>query len=89
MIPPSGMALAALTVMLWLIWSDTIRTRRVAPILYAIRIALFLIVGGVLLMNRIRHPELFSGTARILVAITAGVSLAGAAYFARKLTRRA
>ena len=27
-IPPAGMAIAALTVMLWILWSDSVRSRR-------------------------------------------------------------
>jgi len=49
MIPPAGMAIAAMTVMLWILWSDSVRPRKTAPILYALRIALYLIVGAVLL----------------------------------------
>jgi len=88
MIPPSGMALAAITVMLWIIWSDTIRKRRSAPILYAVRIALYLIVSLVIVMNAFRYPRLFDTTARVLAGLTAAVGLFGAAYFTRRLVRR-
>jgi len=88
MIPPTGMAIAALTVMLWLIWSDTIRTARTPAILYALRIALFVIVAGILVLNRIRYPFLFSSTATTLVVVVALVGAGGAAYFARRLVRR-
>jgi hypothetical protein len=50
------MAIASITVMLWIMWSDTIRARRPSPILYAVRIALFLIVAGVLILNMVRQP---------------------------------
>lgn len=89
MIPPAGMAIAAMTVMLWILWSDSVRPRKPAPILYALRIALYLIVGAVLMLNMIRYPFLFSNGTKALVIATACVSLFGAAYFARKLTRRA
>jgi len=88
MIPPSGMALAAITVMLWIIWSDTIRKRRSSPGLYALRIALYLIVGIVFVMNVFRYPEQFDTTARVLAGATAAVGLFGAAYFTRRLVRR-
>jgi hypothetical protein len=89
MIPPAGMAIAAMTVMLWILWSDSVRPRRSSQIVFAMRIALYLIVGAVLVLNRIRYPFLFSGGATGLVIAAACVSLFGAAYFARKLVRRA
>lgn len=88
MIPAGGMAIAALTVMLWILWSDTIRTRRPTPILYAVRIALYLIMTGVLILNRVRYPYLFSTTATIMVVLAACVGVTGAAYFARRLVKR-
>lgn len=88
MISPSGMAIATITIMLWIIWSDTIRARKPTPILYAVRIALFLIVSGVLLLNVFRYPRIFSGGSRILTVVAIAVGLAGAVYFARRLTVR-
>ena len=88
MIPPSGMAIAALTVMLWILWSDTIRKRRSAQVVYAIRVALYLIVTALLIVNRVRYPRLFSTSATVLIGITAFVGLFGAFYFGRRLVRR-
>jgi hypothetical protein len=89
MIPPTGMAIAALTVMLWLIWSDTIRVAgRTPAVLYAVRVALFVIVAGILVLNRVRYPFLFSPTATVLVVAVAIVGAGGAVYFARRLVRR-
>ena len=88
MISPGAMALMALTIMLWLVWSDTVRSRRQHPILYAVRIALFLIVSGVLILNMARYPEAFSTGARVLAVIAVGVGLFGAGYFGRRLVRR-
>ena len=88
MIPPSGMAIAALTVMLWILWSDTIRRRRSNPVLYGVRVALYLIMTALLVMNRIRYPHMFSTTATVLIVITAIVGLLGAFYFGRQLVRR-
>ena len=82
------MAMATITVMLWIMWSDTIRARKPSPILYAVRIALFLIVSGVLVLNMVRHPDLFAGGARTLTIVAVVVGVAGAVYFARRLTRR-
>jgi hypothetical protein len=88
MIPPAGMAIAALTVMLWILWSDTIRVRRPTPVLYAVRVALYLIMAAVLVLNRLRYPRLFSTGSTLLVALTALVGLFGAFYFGRRLVRR-
>ncbi len=88
MISPAGMAIAAITVMLWILWSDTIRTRRPTPILYTIRIGLYLVVAGVMILNTIRYPHLFSGTARWIAVVAAAIGILGAGYFARKLVRR-
>jgi hypothetical protein len=88
MISPAAMAIAAITVMLWILWSDTIRARRPAPILYALRIALYLIVSGILVLNLIRYPHVFAGTTRAIVIVAVLVGLLGAGYFTRRLVLR-
>ena len=88
MVPPATMAIAALTVMLWILWSDSIRARRSAAPLYALRIALYLIVSGILILNRVRYPYLFSTTATVFVVIAVLVGLFGAFWFARRLVAR-
>ena len=40
MMSPGLMAIATMTVMLWILWSDTIRARRPSQILYTVRIGL-------------------------------------------------
>lgn len=82
------MALAAITVMLWIIWSDTIRQKRSSAILYAVRIALYIIVSAILILNMVRYPRLFDTTARVLAVSAAALGLFGAAYFTRRLVRR-
>jgi len=82
------MALAAITIMLWIIWSDTVRKRRSSAILYAVRIALYVIVSAIFILNAVRYPRLFDMTARVLVGLTAAVGLFGAGYFTRRLVRR-
>jgi low affinity Fe/Cu permease len=83
------MAVAAITVMLWIIWSDTIRARRSSPMLYATRVALYLIVSAIFVLNVFRYSGQFDSSARVLAAIAAAVGLFGAAYFTRRLVRRA
>lgn len=87
MMSPAAMAIATLTVMLWILWSDTIRARRPGPILYAVRTALYLIVSGILLLNMIRFPAYFAG-ARVLTLLAVTVGVFGAGYFARRLVLR-
>ena len=88
MMNPAAMAFVALTVMLWILWSDTIRARRPAPILYALRIALYLIVSGILILNLVRYPEVFAGSTRVIVLVAVLVGLVGAGYFTRRLVVR-
>ena len=47
--------------MLWLVWSDTVRARRPSQILFTVRIALFLVVSGIFILNMIRYPHYFTG----------------------------
>ena len=82
------MAIAALTVMLWILWSDSVRSRRSSGVLYAMRIALYLIVAAILVLNRVRYPYLFSTTSTVLVAVAVLVGLFGAFWFARRLVAR-
>lgn len=86
MIPPWGLALAALTVMLWIIWSDSIRAGRSHPTIYFVRVALYVITAGVLAVDVIRHPITFSAGEKGLAVFTAVVGIAGAVHFFRKAT---
>ena len=88
MMSPGLMAIASLTVMLWILWSDTIRGRRPSQILFTIRIGLYLVVSAVLLLNLFRYPRIFDTTDRVLTVIAAAVGILGAGYFARRLVRR-
>jgi xanthine/uracil permease len=83
------MAIAALTVMLWILWSDTLRSRKPTPVLYGVRVVLYLTMAVLLVVNRVRYPYRFSNTASALVAMAAAVGLFGAFYFGRRLVRRA
>ena len=85
---PAAMAIIAITVMLWILWSDTIRARKPAPILYALRIALYLIVSGILILNLVRYPHVFAGSTRAIAIAAVLVGLVGAGYFTRRLVLR-
>ncbi|HYH07115.1 MAG TPA: hypothetical protein VEK11_08675 [Thermoanaerobaculia bacterium] len=82
------MALATITVMLWIIWSDTIRARRPSQILYTVRIALFLVVTAMLVLNLLRYPHLYVTSTRVLTVVAALIGVGGAWYFARRLVLR-
>jgi len=88
MLNPVTMAMAAITVMLWIVWSDTIRARRPSPILYAMRIALYLIVSGIMIVNLVRRPDLFGGGALIVTVLAVLVGFVGAGYFFRRMVLR-
>jgi len=88
MIPPYGYAIAALTVMLWILWSDSIRTRRASQMMYATRVALYLIAASILILNRVRYPYYFTTASTVLVVIAAAVGVFGAFWFGRRLVRR-
>jgi len=85
---PAGMAIAAMTVMLWILWSDTLRARRPSAILYTVRIALYLVVSGIFILNMVRYPDTFGGSSRVLSIVAVFVGLLGAGYFARRLVLR-
>lgn len=88
MMSPLGMALAAITVMLWILWSDTLRRQRVHPIHATIRVALYLVMSGILILNLVRYSHLYNASARVFTVLAALIGLVGAAYFGRKLVRR-
>ena len=84
---PAAMALAAITVMLWILWSDTLRQRRPPAVLYAVRVALYLIVTGILILNLSRG--VFRGGSVAIAVLAVLVGLVGAGYFGKRLVRRA
>ena len=88
MMSPGLMAIATMTVMLWILWSDTIRARRPSQVLYTVRIGLYLVVSFVLVLNLVRYPKIFDTTDRVMTIIAAAIGILGAGYFARKLVHR-
>lgn len=79
--------LAMLTVMMFLIWSDSVRKRRAHPVAYGLRALLFLAGVGILLFNRFRYPHLFEGTSVAVMILAVIVGIGGSVYFGRKLLR--
>lgn len=82
------MPLVALTVMLWLLWSESLRKRPVSRIFYFIRTLLYLAMTGVLIFNLLEYPEMFRGGAKSLAILAAVVGLIGAGFFFRQATAR-
>ncbi len=80
--------LAALTVMLWILWSDSVRPRKPTKFVYVLRIVLFLGVSGVMVWNVFRYPAQFRGGASLFTWVAVAVGILGAAYFARKVMER-
>lgn len=80
----SAMPLAALTVMLWILWSDSIRKRTSSSLVYAFRACLYLGASAVLLFNLTRRPIAFLYGGRTFAIVAVIVGLLGAVVFARK-----
>ena len=88
MMTPTSMAMLTLTVMLWILWSDTIRARRPSQILYTLRIGVFLVVSAMMVLNLVRYGRRFTTSETVITIVAAIVGVVGAGYFARKLMRR-
>lgn len=88
MITPGAMALATITVMLWILWSDTIRKVKPSQIVYTVRIGLFLVVSAVQILNMVRYPRMYDPGSRAVTLLAVVIGIGGAVYFARKLVRR-
>jgi hypothetical protein len=84
--PIEMMPLAALTVMLWLLWSDSIRRGKQLKVFYFIRMLLFGAVSGVVIFNLVEHPDLFGHTGKVMSCVAAVVGVIGVVFFFRKLT---
>ena len=88
MMTPGARAIATMTVMLWILWSDTIRKYKPSAIVYTIRIGLFLVVSAVQILNMVRYPNIYDAGSRTVTIVAVLIGIGGAAYFARKLVRR-
>lgn len=88
MMTPAAMAIATITVMLWILWSDSIRRHRPSQIVYTVRIALFLVVSAVQVLNMVRYPGIYDASSRAVTILAVAIGVGGAVYFGRKLVRR-
>lgn len=80
----SAIPVAALTVMLWLLWSDSIRKRASSSLVYALRAGLYLSATAVMLFNLISRPIAFMYGGRTFAIVAVIVGLLGAVVFGRK-----
>jgi hypothetical protein len=85
---PITLPLAAMTLMLWIIWSDSVRPRRPSRVVYGFRIIMFATVVGLMIYNTIVYPRMYGGGIRVLIALATIVAVAGIVYFVQKLRTR-
>lgn len=74
-----------MVVMMWLIWSESIRNRKPSKVMYAFRVLLFAAVIGVMIYNVFAYPHLQNSTSRILVAVASCIGVIGIVYFLRRI----
>lgn len=83
-IPPWAVATAALVVMLWIVWSDSIRIGRSHPSVYYMRVVLYLATSAVLAVNLWRRAAEYSIPAKAIAVLAALAGVGGAVHFLRK-----
>jgi hypothetical protein len=80
--------LAALTVMLWILWSDSVRPRKPTKFHYLVRAIIFLGVSGVMVWNVLRYPSAFQGASLVFTWLAVAIGILGALFFIRKVRER-
>ncbi len=81
--------LAAITLMLWLMWSESLRARTRLPAAHLFRALLYLGISGVMIFNAWRYRYALDTGNFVLLGAAAVVGIIGAVFFARKARRRA
>lgn len=82
--PPWAVATAALVVMLWIVWSDSIRIGRSHPSIYYMRVVLYLATSTVLAVNVWRRAAEYSLMAKGIAILATLAGVGGAIHFLRK-----
>lgn len=85
---PTTLPLAAMVVMMWLIWSESIRPRKPSKLMYTIRMLMFATVVVVMNYNMFMYPSVQTPASRTLVVIASIVGVVGIGYFVRRLRGR-
>lgn len=80
--------LAALTLMMWIVWSDSIRRRRSAAPMYYFRVFLYLTACGVLGYSLWRDWYQVGTATAVLTIVAILFGLGGAAYFVKQAHAR-
>ncbi|HUP65142.1 MAG TPA: hypothetical protein VM557_07670 [Thermoanaerobaculia bacterium] len=75
---------AAITLMLWLLWSESIRHRPMPRPWYFFRALLYLGLGGVMAYNGWRYGRVFQTMNWVFLGVAMAVSIMGAIFFMRK-----
>ncbi|HEY0593458.1 MAG TPA: hypothetical protein VGF40_16920 [Thermoanaerobaculia bacterium] len=79
--------IAAITLMLWLMWSESLRARTRLPAAHLFRALLYLGISGVMIFNGWRYRHALETANFVLLAAAALVGLIGAVFFAKKARR--
>lgn len=75
---------AAMTLMLWLLWSESLRARVQAPAWHLFRAALYLGMAAVMVFNGWRYRAAFTTGNFVLLGLAAAVGLLGVGFYLRK-----
>ncbi len=70
-----------MTLMLWLLWSESLRARVQAPAWHLFRAALYLGMAAVMVFNGWRYRAAFTTGNFVLLGLAAAVGLLGAAFY--------
>ncbi|HVR43827.1 MAG TPA: hypothetical protein VMS56_10340 [Thermoanaerobaculia bacterium] len=75
---------AAITMMLWLLWSESLRPRPMPRQWYVFRAVIYLGIAATMLYNGWRYAWAFSTWNFVFIGTAVAVAVAGAAFFLRK-----
>ncbi|MGH9456828.1 MAG: hypothetical protein ACRD2J_04225 [Thermoanaerobaculia bacterium] len=79
---------AAITLMLWILWSDSVRPRPMPRAWYVFRAVLYLAMAGVMAFNGWRYARAFRTGNWVLLGTAMAIGLIGVVYFGRKAFRK-
>lgn len=79
---------AAMTLMLWLIWSESLRARTMPRPWYAFRALLYVAMGAVLGYNAWKYGAGFERMNWVLIAVALVVACVGTVFFTMLAIRR-
>ena len=83
-VSPLILAIAGLVIMLWIIWSDSVRIGRSHPTIYWMRVVLYIAAAAALILNMTRHLARFTMASEVMTIFAALAGICGAIHFLRK-----